>query len=207
MKVRECVVRGLMAVMGGVVGGMIATLCLQGAFAGAEQKSDVPDAIRARRFEVVDQKGNVVASLADYGELGAQLNMPKFQDKDPMRGMTLSAEALRFNGLNDDHGWYTSNVFGLSGKGGGIIGITVLGRPTLLVGKGIALSEKHGVIEMSVSKGKPSVTLWDEEGRSRAVIGVTGLEKTATGEEIETAPSSIVLFDKENKVIFRVPQS
>ena len=55
------------------------------------------------------------------------------------------------------------------------------------------------------SDGSPSVSLTDYQGVTRAVLGVTSLETSATGATESLAPSSLVLFDREGKLIFRAP--
>lgn len=54
--------------------------------------------------------------------------------------------------------------------------------------------------------GKPSVTLLDDTGKSRATLGVAELEKVQTGASERTAESSLTLFDKAGKVMWRTPQ-
>lgn len=53
--------------------------------------------------------------------------------------------------------------------------------------------------------GGPRLELSDEKSQTRAAVGVTDLEATATGEARRTAESSVVLFDREGKVIWRAP--
>ena len=52
--------------------------------------------------------------------------------------------------------------------------------------------------------GKPSMSLSDAE-RPRATLGCTPLEITKTGATERTAESSLVLFDKEGKVLYQLP--
>ncbi len=55
------------------------------------------------------------------------------------------------------------------------------------------------------SSGKPSLSLNDTEGRSRATLGYTELETTGTGTVTKQSESSLVLFDKDGKVIWAAP--
>lgn len=50
-----------------------------------------------------------------------------------------------------------------------------------------------------------SVWLRDGEGNLRASLGTTDLETTRTGATQKTAESSLVLFDKEGKVMWQAP--
>jgi len=49
------------------------------------------------------------------------------------------------------------------------------------------------------------LNLLDENGNNRAVLGSIGLETVATGGTEETPLSSLTLFDKKGKVIWRAP--
>lgn len=52
----------------------------------------------------------------------------------------------------------------------------------------------------------PSVRLMDAAGTLRAVLGCVTLTDSRTGGETTLAPSALVLFDKEGKVIERLPR-
>ncbi|MCH7805435.1 MAG: hypothetical protein IH937_15310 [Acidobacteria bacterium] len=45
----------------------------------------------------------------------------------------------------------------------------------------------------------------DEDGNNRAVLGSTELKITRTGSTEIRAPSSLVLFDEEGKVLWSAP--
>jgi len=51
----------------------------------------------------------------------------------------------------------------------------------------------------------PALNLSDKDGKLRAAFGSTALEVTKTGATEQTAESSLVLFDKKGKVMFRAP--
>jgi len=53
--------------------------------------------------------------------------------------------------------------------------------------------------------GSPSIELYDQDGKQRAVLGSTDLEVTKTGTQIKKSPASLVLFGKEGKVIWEAP--
>ena len=78
-------------------------------------------------------------------------------------------------------------------------------EPLITASRGLAAAK------LDVSRdGGPSVTLSDAEGRDRAVLGVTKLqvERKKRGKVVEkqrTDPSSLVLFDAEETVIWRAP--
>ena len=49
------------------------------------------------------------------------------------------------------------------------------------------------------------LSLYDDEQRPRAVLGTTRLKHPDTGSTEIRAPSSIVLFDEEGKVLWSAP--
>jgi hypothetical protein len=53
--------------------------------------------------------------------------------------------------------------------------------------------------------GSPALAFFDAEQRRRAVLGVADLQTVTTGATTKTGPSSLVLFDKDGKVIWRAP--
>jgi hypothetical protein len=74
-------------------------------------------------------------------------------------------------------------------------------------GPGVTIDDEKGTarICLKVLKNGPSVVLYDEERQPRAVLGSTPLERVRTGATETTAPSSLTLFDKEGKVIWKAP--
>jgi hypothetical protein len=53
--------------------------------------------------------------------------------------------------------------------------------------------------------GSPSLEFRDRKGTARAVLGTAGLRTVRTGSTERTAESSLVLFDKDGKVLWRAP--
>ena len=53
--------------------------------------------------------------------------------------------------------------------------------------------------------GTPALDLSDAAGKVRAVLGITSTEVVRTGEERRRSESSLVLFDKDGKVIWQAP--
>jgi hypothetical protein len=102
-------------------------------------------------------------------------------------------------------GWPSLSFTDQEGKECGYLGL--LGRfggsPGLMLG---GLGE--GRVKLLGPPEGPAVSLTDgiqDGGKLRAVLGRTSLETTRTG-EVQTLPaSSLVLFDKEGKVMFQEP--
>ncbi len=55
------------------------------------------------------------------------------------------------------------------------------------------------------NRNEPSLNLYDEVGNLRVALGPTELKNTRTGSTEIRAPSSLVLFDEEGKVVWSAP--
>ena len=53
--------------------------------------------------------------------------------------------------------------------------------------------------------GSPSLELSDEQGKTRAAMGTTSPETTHTGATEQNVEFSLVLFDKQGKVLWQAP--
>ena len=83
-------------------------------------------------------------------------------------------------------------------------------RVAMGVGKGgpdVVLVDEKGnpLVALGVTNDGPRVALQDEKRNSRAVLGSIPLEAARTGDTEVTAPSSLTLFDKAGKLIWRAP--
>ena len=99
----------------------------------------------------------------------------------------------------------------------GMIGAVLSVQMRVLAGAPAQKVVKAGRFEVVDSRGKlramlsmmpdgrPVLSLHDKDGRIRAVLGATELEAIRTGESTKTAESSLVLFDKDGKVMWRAP--
>ena len=73
---------------------------------------------------------------------------------------------------------------------------------------GLDLLDGTGAMRASLSlspDGSPKLDLSDATGKRRAVLGAANLEAAKTGEETKRSESSLVLFDKDGKVIWQAP--
>jgi hypothetical protein len=68
----------------------------------------------------------------------------------------------------------------------------------------LSISDLSGRTRVSID-ASPSVQLFDESGKHRATLGSESLVTTRTGSIEKRAPSSLVLFDKEGKVMWSAP--
>jgi hypothetical protein len=67
-------------------------------------------------------------------------------------------------------------------------------------------SKPRAVLELDpFAQGAPRLELFDENWKKRVVIGRTALEVTRTGAVTELPESSLVLFDKDGRVLWKTP--
>ena len=108
-------------------------------------------------------------------------------------------------------------IIGMSPKGEPVLGFTdENGKTRIFLGLTSADGETWPIlkfrdaaedmrISISGGNGNPRISVLDEYGNSRAVIGCAALKATDTG-SLETKPeSSISLFDDEGKMIWATP--
>jgi len=62
------------------------------------------------------------------------------------------------------------------------------------------------LIALSGGADGPSIDVCDSTGQKRATLGVSHLTMTRTGASVTTAPSKLMLYDKDGKVIFEAPR-
>ena len=63
-----------------------------------------------------------------------------------------------------------------------------------------------GTVLIAVGEdGNPAINLEDQNGNTRAVLGAVELESNANGASEKRPPSSLVLFDRDGKVISSAP--
>jgi len=171
----------------------------------AAEGSAVPDVVRARSFELVDKERGVVASLAQYA------GFPTLT----MRGYNFEAH-LYPQGL-DLRGPDGVETFLMGGGAPGLAlrdsagelraALTVAlpgGDPTLRLWD--SAGELRVALDVAGPGGGPALSLWDCAGELRAAVGTTPvLETIKTGETTTRPESSLVLFDKNGKVLWRAP--
>ena len=182
---------------------------------GATQKEKVivADKFIGKKFVVVDDDGiERIKMGVSFGILGGE------EIKTVPYLIFLSSD---FRILASIETYHRGGVFELrGGSGGGII----INIPAATRGPVMRLSDGKGrraeflfanngpflrltgkQTKMEVNNSASSLKLYDKDGNKRAVLGGTSLVTIGTGTEIKTAESSLVLFDKKGKVIWKAP--
>jgi hypothetical protein len=138
--------------------------------------------LEAERFVLKDASGNVGAELA-IGKLGPKLTL---NDANGHPSVTL---------VGGDAPFLTLTL----GKGEKQINLsTGSGEPVLhLMDLGV------GAATLSLGLDGPNLELWDRQGS--AILGRAVLATSRAGEIRETSAASLVLFDKDKKVLWAAP--
>ena len=116
-------------------------------------------------------------------------------DKEHLISLTTSGQLTFVTVSNND----VDASLSVAGRSGGL---RVSHKVT---GRGILDTEK-GTVELNLSDGAPSLRLSDRlMGHPSSVLGHSGLVETRTGIETKRPASSLVLFDRDGKVIWKAP--
>lgn len=178
----------------------VGLLLLVGAGLMTGQDQPKKRTVEAEKSILLGPSGQTRAELG-VGLMSA-LSLPRLDGEKP------KATGLR---LYDEDGEVRAGVgappgfvnLSLSGGAGRVsLAATPESTGLLLFGKG----EEEVIASLAAQEDGPvALELRDERGRPRAVLGCTSLETPHTGAVTMLPPSSLVLFDKEGKVVFRAP--
>jgi hypothetical protein len=89
------------------------------------------------------------------------------------------------------------------GEARATLGVEPGGKPSFALSQGGA---KAQVCMGFLDDGDPTLQLMDKAGGVRAVMGSTWLKGSDTETRVVLPPSSLVLFDKDGKVIWQAPK-
>jgi hypothetical protein len=149
----------------------------------------VPDVLSARRIEMVDAAGEPRASLSVLAD-GRPVLVLADETGKPRAGLEGGS-----NGSPD------LSLFDTAGRIRTILDVLPDGSPSLVLadetGKSWAALTLH-------HDGSSILILSDAEGDTRAALGAT-FEVVRAGEDRTWPAASLVLFDKDGKVIWKAP--
>lgn len=184
--------------------GSACSLVLALALLSGAAPTTMPEEIKARRFALVDQRGVTRAILGtdfDSIEHLSQVALKLFDAKGKQRLYLF----VHNDGPKDLHSRWTKAGLSLlteAEKEAASLNIKTDNSTDLLLRDGKSIGRAW--IRLT-QDGKPSVLLFDENDKLRAAMGHVVLE-TPRIEAVTTRPaSSLVLFDKDGKVIWNVP--
>jgi len=170
------------------------------------QEAKVQDEVRAKRLVVVDDAGRnrIVLSVGNAQDLGGMLDTatisilgPKLLDGPALHLLSDRETTCMKLGIEKQDGRVSTFPMSLFAFRTG---------ETVLKMKGKDMENRS--IVMSVEKdGSPSLLLSDgSDGQpTMAALGVLELETPKTGATKKTQPSSLILFGKDGKILWRAP--
>ena len=195
-----------LALIAGLVGGMVSSQFFAGQPVFAEKKAPHEKVVRAEKFEVVNGEGEVLARLRQDAGVGVAL---EFVDTGGAKYMELSGglgmDGLWFHAPGKDgaSAYYQQGGFRTESKSGGIWLQSFLGRTELR----LIDSKGRGPVLLAIEEnGAPFIRIAEfGESRHQTVIGHTTLTTRKTGEKRTRNASSIVMLDNEGTVIWKAP--
>jgi hypothetical protein len=156
-----------------------------------------------------DENGTLRASLVDLKDGPAGLSLD--DEKGTTRVTLTAARDVPGLTISDERGNTRADLIAAE-NGPSLLLDDEKGtqRVMLVAAKGgpeLDLSDEKGTsrADLITSKNGPGLLLDDEKGKPRAVFGAMQLETTRTGATEETGPSSVTLFGKNGKLIWRAP--
>lgn len=177
--------------------------------------------VEATEFRLVDQKGTVRAALA-VGRGGTTISLNNGAGRPRLSLAVGDDGAPRVDLLDRSDSPRAS--LSLAGDGSPQLSLTgspridlaeEAGKPrmSLAVGSdGEATVSLGGPPEKAFAKvdvradGCPSLKFFDDDGSIRASVGCTALKEAGSGANANTEASSIVLFDKRGRVVYKEPK-
>ena len=162
----------------------VAILALLSAVILTGQGAPSPRVVEAQRFILKDSDGNVRGWMGTIGN-GSELSLGNV-NAQPMMRLIVSTDS------SDLH-FFGSRKSGMNlGLDSGNPDISIIG------------AEGNGGAGITFGEYGPSLTLQDAKGFS-TIVGATQLEKPVNSGAFFTSAASIVLLDKDKKVIWRTP--
>ena len=177
----------LVAITSGLLGGALSVWFLMPPSVLAQDEPQ--KVIEAQEFRVVDAEGNVQARFF-MKEMTSLWKKPYLEiyDDDNKHEFYLSSDGLGFS--VDDWPRLKLDLFD--------------GEP-LLTFRHRKTTHSQVTLGFWPNRNEPSLNLYDEVGNLRVALGPTDLKNTRTGSTEIRAPSSLVLFDEEGKVVWSAP--
>jgi hypothetical protein len=164
--------------------GSVAILALLSAVILMGQAAPSPRVVEAQRFILKDNDGNVRGWMGTIGK-GSELSLGNV-NAQPMMRLIVSTDA------SDLH-FFGSRKSGMNlGLDSGNPDISMMG------------AEGNGEAGIRFGENGPTLTLEDAKGFS-AVLGTTQIRKPESTADYHTSAASIVLLDKEMKVLWQLP--
>jgi hypothetical protein len=168
------------------------------------------DVVRTKRVEVVDERGKVRAELRTMADGSPALLLGGTDDGGRVY-LTVTADGVPRLRLADKDGKPRADLDVSEDGSPGLALEDKDGRRANLVvtrdEAALGIVDGDGTLRaaLSVSEGSPLLVVKDKEGKLRAVLGSTTPQAIRMRVKGESAEFSLVLLDKEGKVLWQAP--
>ncbi len=178
-----------LAVTSGCLGGVLSVWFLIPQAVLAQDETQ--NVLEAREFRLVDASGKLRARLAIDDLIGSRTTGLEMFGENGEKNVILRT------------GDYGMAFLTLANEGGATAELTVNRQDSQLQ---LSRSTRNPRVRLGLSqKGLPSLTLFDQNNNLRSILGSTELIVDGTGFTGLPAPSSLLLFDEEGKVVWSAP--
>lgn len=191
MSTRQHSFMTVLALIAGLVGGLLSSQFFEGHTAFAEKESKPGKIVQASEFRLVDEKDLVRASFGLSG--GGP-------------GIILYGKSGKFRALLSLTTSHESPVLSLADEDGDhrvTVAVKANGEPYL------AMLDKDGRVRMSLTMnniGSPALSLYDNDDKQRAMLGTANLTRVKrTGYIDKESLYALVLLNEEGNVIWQAP--
>jgi hypothetical protein len=173
---------------------------------GQTTTARVPDELRAKKFVAVDDQGNRLVELFAEGGQAPLAGLRLFDRSGKQVAYftvvpgPLSMASLS---LSEETGKSRISFLTVSARTASALSLQgVVGAST-----SITLTDSSGKnrIELGLENDEARVRVSDKTGQARTVLGAITLENPVTGVHERRPESSLALFDKDGKVVWRAP--
>lgn len=163
--------------------------------------------VRAKRFVLVDDNGVTRALLEVKGRV---TSFEMLSESTPRIAMSVSDIGgsyltVKGRGQHNSVGIYTMTDSPLVDLQTSTKADVVLQVPRDTPDPKLGITLMRTLASLSLADGKPTLSLYDTAGTPRTVIGDTTLQVPAVGTTEVRPTSSVVLVNKEGKVIWKAP--
>jgi len=186
MKRKQFAVIVFIALIGGIIGGILSNQMLSKNFAFAQDEKPFK-VLKAEKFELIDTKGRNRAYLSYVDDM-AVLGM----------GDGLHSNYLLIVQKPD------SVSLSLHSSGGNSVEIQSQPDLTSIIFYDKKITQMRLAFGLD-AKGDPSIRLYDDNENSRITIGNTQLTDSWTGSTIIRPEGSIIIFNKEGELTYQLP--
>jgi hypothetical protein len=194
----------VLALVAGLVGGVVSSQFLLGQPALAEKRAESKRIIEAEEFRLIDREGKHRITLKMEG-LRETIPKLKFFDSDGKKTISLSGGSWPSMALWDESGSPRITIQLLAGiptfqfyHQDATVSLMFSGS------KQVLRDVSNNRIELSAD-GEPFLALADKTGLPRAILGSTEIKVKRTGEIRKRPVSSLVLFNEQGNVILEAP--